>query len=449
MAVFQETWNKTKANIRERGIFMFDNDLLSDVNLVVPSSSDHSDVKKSKMAIPAHKFVLSICSPVFFAMFNGELSEKSDSIDLPDCEYVGVLEMLRYMYSGVVELNESNVMQVLYVAKKYILPSLAEECIDFLIRNLDVANVFCLLSCAEQYDEKCLVDRCWELIDRETEEVVKAEGFVTIERSLLEVIVKRDSVNISEIELFKAVDLWATKECEKQGLPLDGQMKRKILGEQIVKGIRFPAMEERGFASVVLDRDILSKEEMTCLMKNFNGVLSGPVGFPEHRRIGPVYACCRFASLLSADEEGGWSYCGSYFEYIEFSVDKDIMLHGIRLFGSKGNDYEVYLDIMNCHTNNSVINVEGKFLSVPFPHKEEEIYVFDVLFDPCLLTRNNRYVVETFLIGQNSCYGAEGFESVQCHGLRFDFRTSKKQKPVDATDVKHGQFAEFLFKPVE
>jgi len=55
---------------------------------------------------------------VFFAMFCGELAEKSDSVDLPDCEYEGVLGMLRYLYSEKVELNESNVMQVLYVAKK-------------------------------------------------------------------------------------------------------------------------------------------------------------------------------------------------------------------------------------------------------------------------------------------------------------------------------------------
>ena len=141
------------------------------------------------------------------------------------------------------------------------------------------------------------MDRCWELIGRETEEVVKAEGFATIERSLLEVIVKRDSLNISEVELFKAVDLWATKECERQGLAVDGQMKRKILGEQIVKGMRFPAMEKKDFASVVLDRDILTGKEIGCLMKNFNCVLTGAVGFPEDRRIGPVYSCCRFESL--------------------------------------------------------------------------------------------------------------------------------------------------------
>jgi len=53
-------------------------------------------------------------------MFCGEMAEKSDSIDLPDCEYEGVLEMLRYLYSDDVNLNETNVMQVLYgVTRKH------------------------------------------------------------------------------------------------------------------------------------------------------------------------------------------------------------------------------------------------------------------------------------------------------------------------------------------
>ena len=210
-------------------------------------------------------------------------------------------------------------------------------------------------------------------------------------------------------------------------------------------------MEEKEFVSVVLARDILAKEEMTCLMQNFNGVLTGAVGFPEDRRIGPVHACCRFECLWSADEDGGWNYdfTGHFAQSsdIEFSVDKDIMLHGIRLFGSKGNDYDVYLDIIDCQTNNSLIKVEDNFLSVPFPYKGEKIYVLDVLLDPCLLTRNNRYVVQAFLIGKNSCFGNGGIESVQCHGVRFAFRTAKKEKPV-TTDVEFGQFAEFLFKPV-
>ena len=72
MAVFEKNWQKAKSTIGERGMFMFNNNLLSDVSLVVRASSDdRSEPKKSKMAIPAHKFVLAISSPVFYAMFFG------------------------------------------------------------------------------------------------------------------------------------------------------------------------------------------------------------------------------------------------------------------------------------------------------------------------------------------------------------------------------------------
>lgn len=53
--------------------------------------------------------------------------------------------MLRYMYKKEVKLNESNVMFVLYVVKKYIFKLFVDECVDFLLRNLDVLNVFCVL----------------------------------------------------------------------------------------------------------------------------------------------------------------------------------------------------------------------------------------------------------------------------------------------------------------
>ena len=60
-----------------------------------------------------------------------------------------------------------------------------------------------------------MLDHCWKVIENETEEAVKADGFVTIERSVLEELVEKDSLNIKEVELFKAVDRWAGKQCEK------------------------------------------------------------------------------------------------------------------------------------------------------------------------------------------------------------------------------------------
>ena len=61
-----------RPSIGERIKFMLSNDLFSDVKFVV-RKSDHA--VESKQVIPAHKFVLSIGSPVFGAMFYGDLAE--------------------------------------------------------------------------------------------------------------------------------------------------------------------------------------------------------------------------------------------------------------------------------------------------------------------------------------------------------------------------------------
>ena len=79
------------------------------------------------------------------------------------------------------------------MAKKYMVPSLAEKCTEYLQENLDPSNVFSILPSALKYEEKYLVERCWRVIDQQTKEVVKpGNGFTTIEKSLLEAIVAYD-----------------------------------------------------------------------------------------------------------------------------------------------------------------------------------------------------------------------------------------------------------------
>ena len=143
MAVVKENWQTKCSAIADRTTFIFNTELLSDVKFVVPVSTCESESKK---VIPAHKFILAISSPVFYAMFYGQMAETTDSIELPDCDYESLLELFRYFYSDEANLSGSNVMQVLYLANKYIVPSLAEKCTAYLRVNLKASNVFCLLS---------------------------------------------------------------------------------------------------------------------------------------------------------------------------------------------------------------------------------------------------------------------------------------------------------------
>ena len=301
----ETNWQTTRPTIRERAEFMLNNDRLSDVKFVAAKS-------ESKQVIPAHKFILAIGSPVFEAMFYGELAETKDTIELPDCDNESLLELFRYMYSDEVNLSGSNVMGVLYLAKKYIVPSLADKCAEYLQENLDPSNVFTILTFAEKYEDKNLVDRCWRVIDEGTDEAVTSDGFEKIERSLLEAMVTRDTLSIKEVALFQAADRWATKQCKKQGLEADGQLKRRILGEEIIKSIRFPIMSAKEFADVVLDTNILHSNEIALLFKFFNSSLSSPLMFSKT----PRQSC---APMLRAENSKTCPLCGGKVHQIEIS----------------------------------------------------------------------------------------------------------------------------------
>ena len=118
--VKKDFWQSTaRSTIRERCKSIVNQDLLSDVKFVVRDSKGRSKSKN----IPAHKFVLAISSPVFYAMFYGELAETKDSVEISDCSYESLLELFRFIYSDEANLTPDNVMQLMYLAKKYMLPS--------------------------------------------------------------------------------------------------------------------------------------------------------------------------------------------------------------------------------------------------------------------------------------------------------------------------------------
>ena len=443
MSFVDKNWQTTKPTIRERSKFMFNNDLFSDVKFVVRKTDGESE---SKQVIPAHKFVLSIGSPVFEAMFYGELAETRDSIELPDCEYESLLELFRYMYSDEVNLSGSNVMGVLYLAKKYMVPSLVDNCTEYLLNNLESSNVFSILPSAQKYEEKNLVDRCWEIVDKQTAEAVKSDGFATVERSLLEAVVMRDTLTIEEIELFKAVDLWATKECERQGLAAEGKVKRRILGEQIVKGIRFPTLKMEDFSSAVLDSDILTKKEIVSMVKCLGSASNSPVGFSKAKRNGfqfegDIQQCCRFGSFGFR----AWTYGGSSVDAISFSVDNDIVLHGVCLFGSENNTYSVNLDVMDSNSKSIFVSKSERISSELLQGKNCSYYGYKVMFDKkkIILKKTTKYEIRAKILGPPSLRGAQYFGSVQCSGVTFTFMNSEYSK--NGTGVNDGQFPELLF----
>jgi len=421
--VVEKNWQTTRPTIRERNKFILNSDLFSDVKFVIGRTDGESESKRRKLVIPAHKLVLAIGSPVFEAMFYGELAETTDSIELPDCEYDSLLELFRYMYSDEVNLSGSNVMGVLYLAKKYMVPSLADKCMEYLEDNVDPSDVFGVLPFAQKYEGKKLMVRCWEVIDKQTEEAVKSDGFAAIERSLLEAVVMRETLMIEEIELFKAVDLWATKESERQGLVVDGASKRRVLGETLVKALRFPTVKHEDFASVVLDSKILTPDEIVTIIKCLSSVPTSPVEFPEIRRPGfkvSTHRCCTFDCFFMspfADDN-----CTQWTCILNLSMDKNITLHGVGFFGALNSSYSIDLAIMDTKKKQVMGSKSGEFSSNSLGCKVGPYHGFEVMFDRGIaLVKNTKYCLQAEVTGSLTWPGGRHLKTVLCSGVTFVF----------------------------
>lgn len=177
-------WQATKTTVKERLSFLFNNEILCDVHFIVGKEAN-------QQVIPAHKFVLSVGSAVFDAMFNGVLATKSEEVELPDVEPAAFLHLLKFLYSDEVRIGPESVMTTLYTAKKYAVAALEEHCVDFLKSNLGTDNAFLLLTQARLFDEPQLAALCLEMIDKNTADAFNAEGFTDIDQDTLNAVLER------------------------------------------------------------------------------------------------------------------------------------------------------------------------------------------------------------------------------------------------------------------
>ena len=300
-------WQATKMTVKERLTFLFNNNILSDVTFIVGR-----DVHQQR--IPAHRFVLSVGSAVFDAMFNRHSSKAGTSaieeeIDLPDVEPASFLALLRFLYSDEVQIGPETVMTTLYTAKKYAVPALEKHCVDFLKRHLCADNAFMLLTQARLFDEPQLAALCLETIDKSTPEALSAEGFIDIDIDTLSAVLDRDSLRIKEAKLFSAVLKWSEAECLRQNIPSGtAENKRSVLG-RVLRQIRFPLMTVEEFAQGPAQSGILTDRECVSLFLHFTVNPKPPVAFmdvPRCSMTGKEQTVCRFQQI-----ESRWGYSGT------------------------------------------------------------------------------------------------------------------------------------------
>ena len=335
-------WQLTKNTICERIKHMYRNPLMADVYFTVADGQSSS----CKVNIPCHKFILAVSSPVFYKMFYGDLKEPCDCIDLPDCDSEGFLAFLRFIYCDEVKLTGDCVIQVLYLAKKYMIPSLAGRCRKFLEKNINAKNVLDLLPVVEKMEEPRLNSVCWKVINKLTSKVLESASDAILEsNTLLVPILKRDTLVVQEVDVFQAVNRWAETICAKQGKIPSGKEKRTIIGEEILKLIRFPSMPQIVFAENVVDTKILTDTEIIEIFMYFsvNRIPREFSCFPRCLNLFTLQCCNRLEDSYWWDRSPVVS--DEFTESTSFSVDIPILLGGIFITGKLNKEYTVKLKL--------------------------------------------------------------------------------------------------------
>ncbi|XP_053386871.1 BTB/POZ domain-containing protein 2-like [Mercenaria mercenaria] len=247
---------------------------LSDISFVFKGKKD--------VKLPAHKFVLSMRSDVFEAMFYGSLAEGGNTISIEDIEPENMKEVLRFVYSDKPELNGTNVMQCLYAAKKYALTGLVNQCSSFLENNIETSNVCMIHEQAVFYDMKYLQETSFQYILENAPGAFSSEGFLQISHTTLLDLFKHDELSMDEVDVFKAALKWSKSNCDSKRLSPDAKNLREDLGEAVF-AIRFPIMPIKDFAEVVTPTGVLTSEEQIMLYQ-FNATEgSSQIGKFTHR----------------------------------------------------------------------------------------------------------------------------------------------------------------------
>lgn len=123
--------------------------------------SDFTIVCSDEKEVPVHRFVIALKCPILMEMLDAETTDySSNKMKLNDIDSDTIKSLLRYIYTGILDKNQSMSSKLLYAAEKFQLNKMKTICISCLSENLNVQNVLETLILADHYNEKILEENC-------------------------------------------------------------------------------------------------------------------------------------------------------------------------------------------------------------------------------------------------------------------------------------------------
>ena len=198
----QNTMNDHYTSTMNRLNRMYIENRLTDVTLVCGANN--------QTTIKAHRVVLSSVSDYFYAMFNNDLLEsRKTEIVINDVESSALTSLIDYIYSGSIELNESNIYAILSAATMLQLDKIVKLGCNYLLKNLNISNCISTFRFSEKYlfNELNEISKQY-ILDNFTSLIYTLE-FNELSYQEIELFLSNNDLNINNEEFaFEALIKW-------------------------------------------------------------------------------------------------------------------------------------------------------------------------------------------------------------------------------------------------
>ena len=182
-----------------------------DVILEVGSGEDQARLK-------AHRIVLCAGSPFFDNALNSDMKEKQEGvIRLEETSKAVMEEVLEYLYTGHVDINENNAYELLSQADYFLIASLKVLSSKFILRTLSLSNCIAVYYLALKYRCEDLQKGAKDFIIANFLPVTETEDFLNLSSQQVEEWISSDEIIISgEEEIFEVIVKWVERNgCRK------------------------------------------------------------------------------------------------------------------------------------------------------------------------------------------------------------------------------------------
>ena len=190
------------------------NEQFCDVILEVVSGNGQARLK-------AHSVVLCAVSPFFYNALNSDMKEKKEGvIRLEETRKAVMEEVLEYLYTGHVDINENKVFDLLAVADYFLIASLKTLCVNVLLQALSLSSCIAAYYTALKYRCEGLQKGAKDFILANFVVVAETEDFLNLSSKQVEEWISSDEIIVEgEEEVFEVVVKWMKRnESQEQNL---------------------------------------------------------------------------------------------------------------------------------------------------------------------------------------------------------------------------------------